>query len=948
MVLSYSILQLNPNALVFEYTSAVTTQHYTKKSAAGTKPIRESSTSTAISRSSQQSCSPAVVSASSSSPGGRKTLTTVSSSDTITSATGETDDSSSVGVKVAQCHSASSEGVGRKRGRKRKKSRRCSSSPSPVRKRFCVRDDGPGIIKTFLSVKDRDGGPRSPQESPSAGSELSEQNPQSASVSCVETSIPFVTDSTKENMVQNLDPGDRSASKMIVSADQDSVGVDTCRSIYADISQSHTTPKDAVLNHQNCVVSDGTNDNIASDAVIEKISLSADRVELTLGLAKGTDFEGDIVGVKTVSSAKNDQTLEPSDAKIMASSSEREMISGLSSVSSVSDISSRPVSQNSDSINAVSSTIETKTINDSAKLGGSEVPHVLKSLPVTLPKDKTQFLEADSSMLPTTPCTSGIYGPPSCSQMVSGLCETAASDKFGVGQKDTVLCPQCGRKAGFVDGTSVTSTSSSIRCYNCLSFNTSITLFINHGQGRINPEERIEFSRGHVPYEEPQERTCVPEVPTLRINDPGGGSGGDGSGGGSSGGGSGGGSSGSGGVESGEDIRADLVPKIECLDDDHISTELNCGLRNHLDTATCSQRAHPSLSSSFSAVSTMTGRHCQPPADPNDLSGLQTKTTCQSGQQSILSSNAFPSRVIHPSAADSSPAAPGSAAAGAGSLGDRCPAVAAVTSAPLTGNKCGRKQKSLESIIRQLQPRQMSPVAVGAGSLKLSPKAPPSPSLNRKPVIHETPVKTPLTSKEQSIVEDPLVPRQNAEGQGRSLSTENTSLLRRALTISGRNFQAPTGRFPKPEERLHIAPSVNNQSPYSFTAPPIKKLKNMFDGLDSTGYASVSNGAVSRGENRRQLQGFPTTSTTALTMRDTRASGFNCVPALPEAAFQDNHLCVALTRRYPTVAVTSANGFDAPLELTTKESRDRKRRETAKKSDGDVLRTSFPLFDNKR
>lgn len=930
MMLSYSILQLNPNASGIEYASAVTMQHYAKKSTAGTKPFRESSTSTSVSQSSQQSCSPAMVSASSSSPGGRTSLTTASSSNTITSATGETDDSSSVGVKVAQCHSTSG-GSGRKRGRKRKKSRRCSSSPSPVRKRFCVRDDGPGIIKTFLSVKDRDGEPRPPRESPGAGSALSEQNLQSSSVSCVETSIPFVTDSTKENMVQNLDPVDRSASKMSVSAEQESVGVNTCRSIYADLSQSHTTPKDAVLDSQNCVVFEGTKDSIAPDTVIERISLSTDRVELTLGLVNETDFEGDIVGVKTVSPAKNDKTLEPNDAKILSSSSERELISELSSVSSVKDILSRPVSQNLDSINAVSSTIETKTITDSAKLCGSEVPHVLKTLPATLAKDKTQFLEADSSMLPTTPCTSGIYGPPSCSQMVSGLCETAASDKFGVGQKDAVLCPQCGRKAGFVDGTSVTSTSSSIRCHNCLSFNTSITLFINHGQGRINPEDRIEFSRSHVPYEEPQERTCIPEVPTLHINDPGGNGGG-------------------GSVESVEDIRADLVPKIECLDDDLISRELNCGLRNHWDTTTCSQQAHPSLSSSsFSAASTITGRHCQPPADPNDLSGLQTKTTCQSGHQSIMPSNASPSRVMHPSTADSSPAAAGSEAAGAGSSGDRCPAVAAMTSAPLTGNKCGRKQKSLESIIRQLQPRQMSPVALGAGSLKLSPKAPPSPSLNRKPVIHETPVRTLPIAKEQSIVEDHLALRPNVEGQGRSLPTENQSILRRALTISGRHFPAPTGRFPKPEERLHIAPSGGNQSQYSFAAPPIKKLKNMFDGLDSTGYASVLNGPVSRGENRRHPQSIPTTSATTLTIRDTRALGFNCLPALPEAAFQDNHACVAMSRRYPTVAVTSANGFDAPLELTTKESRDRKRRETtAKKSDGDVLRTSFPLFDNRR
>lgn len=883
MMLSYSILQLNPTASVVEYTSAVTTQHCSRKSIGGKEPFPESSAPA----SAAQPDSDATAAPYSSSPGSRAALTTVSSSNTIADAVGEADHCSLAGVKADQCHSTS-EFSGRKRGRKRKKSKRHSTSPSPVTKRFCVRDDGPGIVKTFLSVKDGRGGSRSPPESPGTGSVLSAQNPESSGVSCVETSVPFVSVSTEADRVQNLDSVDSSASKMIQSACEDSASVTTCSSI----SQSNAVHKDRVLDRQNCAAFEGTNESrpiIASETVVEGISLSTDGVESTLGLVNGPD--GDIVGAEDVSTAKNDRTLEPDDAKTLASGGEKEPNSGVSSVSSVSGI--RPVSLHSDIINTVSSTLETKTVHDSTRLRGPDIPHVLKTLLATLPKDKTQFLEADSSMLPSPPCTSGIYGPPiSCSQRANGLCETVSNDKL----KDTVVCPQCGGKAGFVDGTSVTSTSSSIKCHNCLSFNTSIMLFINHGQ---------------VPCDEPHERSCTSQVPIPHVGDPGGGS-----------------------VDKGEDIPADIVPKLECFDNDLVSTGLSCGLG--------SQQSHPS--SSLSGLSTITRRQCQPPADPNNLSGLETKTMSQSGHQPIAPSEASPSRDVHPSADDSPLAASGSAA---GSSGDRCPAVAA-SNAPLTGNKCGRKQKSLESIIRQLQPRQMSPAAVGAGSLKLSPKASLSPSNNRKPVIHETPVSTPPADKVQSIVEDRLVLRSNVEGQGRSSwSTENQSLLRRALTMPGRNLQTPTGRFPKPEERLHTAPS-GNQSPYSFTAPPIKRLKNMFEGLEASGYASVLNGPVSRGENRRLPQCVPTTSASALTIRDTRVMGLNRLPTLPESAFQNNHPCVSMNRRYPTMAVTSANGFDAPLELTTKESRDRKWRETAKKLDGDVLRTSFPLFDNRR
>src|SRR6218665_347250 len=243
MMLSYSILQLNPTASVVEYTSAVTTQHCSRKSIGGKEPFPESSASAA------QPDSDATAAPYSSSPGSRAALTTVSSSNTIADAVGEADHCSLAGVKADQCHSTS-EFSGRKRGQKRKKSKRHSTSPSPVTKRFCVRDDGPGIVKTFLSVKDGRGGSRSPPESPGTGSE-------SSGVSCVETSVPFVSVSTEADRVQNLDSVDISASKMIQSACKDSASVTTCSSI----SQSNAVHKDRVLDRQNCAAFEGTNES---------------------------------------------------------------------------------------------------------------------------------------------------------------------------------------------------------------------------------------------------------------------------------------------------------------------------------------------------------------------------------------------------------------------------------------------------------------------------------------------------------------------------------------------------------------------------------------------------------------------------------------------------------------------------------------------------------------
>lgn len=491
---------------------------------------------------------------------------------------------------------------------------------------------------------------------------------------------------------------------------------------------------------------------------------------------------------------------------------------------------------------------------------------------------------------------------------------TPARSSNGVSVLDT-FCSQCGRKEESIEGrTSV----SSRRCENCLCISTSITVFINHAQKNNGPDERQGGGfNGPLARQGPDQVGSGPRK------------------------------------LSGETDSDDIVPKVECPDSSEGGGKAQ-GMSRPPEKA-CVQQC----------------RLGQPPADPRDPSRPQTKSNCHPGaaeRSTVGHSNGFPpsrDRVTDESSPDAKTVVVVGGVSSWSAPVDRC---ATSASAALNGNKPVRRQKSLETIIKQLQPRQMSPVALGnavvtGASPRVSmatPLSPPPPVWGWASVSSGAGLCGFSGQRAEESVGCRRVVRP-AAGEGSTPrppsagQTDNraNSLLRRALTCSTTSLDLKSRRcfFPSPSKPPNSATAGlpvdrhHPQAPFNLLAPSIKRLKTMYEGLEASKSPrsfNSSNISAPNEENRRNMFLQRTPSVIASTIRE--APGVNTAPAaVPEVGVRAS--CDVITKRFPSVG----NGFDAPLELTTKESRDRKWRESSSKrsGDGDVLRTSFPLFDNR-